>query len=234
MVISEPNFMLRKVNSNGSSTPPRLPLLSRILLAAQTPDTRFTLAALSYRGYWTSSGRASQRGIQKDAQAFLQWATTNYPGSKIILWGQSIGAGIATQAMADWMKDNPDADDRISGLLLETPFVSVRRMLEALYPEKWVPYRYLWPFLRNWWDSEHALSNIATSKVASRLLLLPAGRDEVVPAQEADYLEQTCKQLNLDYTRKDVLGALHHEASTKNTGRRAIVEFLREVSERKV
>ena len=152
-------------------------------------------------------------------------ATTTYHGSDIIIWGQSIGAGIAAKATADWTK-RPDTDRDISGLILETPFVTVRRMLAALYPEKWIPYKYLWPFLRSSWDSEEALRTVAASDKSPRLLLLPAGRDEVVPAGEADYLEQVCQKLQLDYRRKDVSGALHVEASTRLEGRQAIVNFM--------
>jgi len=114
--------------------------------------------------------------------------------------------------------------------------VTIRRMLAALYPEKWIPYRYLWPFLRNWWDSEKALREIARctgggsssedGQRPPRVLLLPAGKDEVIPAAEADYLETVCREIGLDTTRVDVPGALHNEASLKAVGRIAIVDFL--------
>ncbi|GAB7344251.1 hypothetical protein MBLNU457_2129t2 [Dothideomycetes sp. NU457] len=183
------------------------------------------MAALSYRGYWHSSGRPSQKGIEKDAKAFLTWARQTHPDHGIVLWGQSIGAGIATNAAAEHVKKTDD-NQHIEGLILETPFVSVRRMLAALYPERWVPYRYLWPFLRNWWDSEQALRDISTASHRPPILLVPAGKDEVVPAPEADYLEALCKDMQLAYQRKDVVGALHNEASTKASGKQAIVEFL--------
>lgn len=212
--------------SNGSSTPPRLPLLSRVVASAsEMSDTQFSMAALSYRGYWHSSGRPSQIGIEKDAKAFLTWAIQTYPDHGIVLWGQSIGAGVATNAAAEHVTGVNDSRN-IKGLILETPFVSVRRMLAALYPERWVPYRYLWPFLRNWWDSEQALRDISTASHKPNILLIPAGKDEVVPAPEADHLESLCKDLQLVYRRKDVVGALHNEASTKASGKQAIVEFL--------
>ena len=79
---------------NGSSLPPRLPILSNVLksldakAAEDNLSTRYTLIALSYRGYWTSSGRASQSGIELDAQALLSYVSTSYisPDTSIILW----------------------------------------------------------------------------------------------------------------------------------------------------
>ena len=64
---------------NGASIPPRTPMLSNMLRAAAKDSPHdWTLLALSYRGYWTSSGRAHQRGIEKDAQAFVNWAIQTY------------------------------------------------------------------------------------------------------------------------------------------------------------
>lgn len=204
-------------------------MLSRVLTTmAESSSSDITMVALSYRGYWTSGGRASQRGIEKDTEAFLQWAAQTYPSHKLLLWGQSIGAGIAAHAASRYLgnpKNSPTA-----GMILETPFVSVRRMLAALYPERWVPYKYLWPFLRNWWDSEEALRRISQSGAAvPKILILPADKDEVVPATEADHLEDVCKSLSLPYLRQNVRGALHNEASTKPSGRQAIADFLRSV-----
>lgn len=212
--------------SNGSSTPPRLPLLSKVLIAAnrQSSDAELVMAALSYRGYWTSSGRPSQRGIEKDAQAFVQWAETNFPSCDIVLWGQSIGAGIAAHACATSL--GRDESPKIVALILETPFVSIRRMLAALYPERWVPYKYLWPFLRNWWDTEQALALIAAQARRPEILLLAAAQDEVVPATEVEDIESICKRQGLLYTRFDVPRALHNEASSRASGVQALANFL--------
>ena len=218
---------------NGSSTPPRLPLLSNTLklLQAKLPDTAFAVIALSYRSYWHSSGRASQRGIEKDAQAMLHWVQRNLfrsdNGSQLVLWGQSIGAGVASTAAATYLTQSSDnARPPIAGLVLETPFTSVASMLVALYPQKWLPYRYLSPFLWNHWDSKAALRTIAGSGEVPRVLLLPATRDEVVPAEEADKLVRLCEELRVGCERKDVVGALHHEATTRRDGQEAVARFV--------
>jgi fermentation-respiration switch protein FrsA (DUF1100 family) len=62
----------------------------------------------TYRGFWTSKGRASQAGIELDAQAALQWVFANHDlaTTKIVPWGQSIGAGVATTLLARLVKSS--------------------------------------------------------------------------------------------------------------------------------
>lgn len=285
---------------NGSSLPPRLPSLSSVLnqlhhnpssmaphststTITASATTTYTFVALSYRGYWTSKGRPSQRGITLDAAAALAYVRHNFPPSaeedvRLVLWGQSLGAGVALVAAAADLnpdrvtmnrvkgarKDSVEVEEErvqaegkksleISGLLLETPFVSVRAMLPALYPERWLPYRYLGPFLTNHWDSEEALRKIGATSGAGcaggfdpsfakdhsylsgtekwpKVLILQAGRDEVVPKEHALRLETVCKEVGLQVRRAEVGGALHTEIIMKTAGKRAAVEFLREMT----
>ena len=215
---------------NASSLPPRLPMLSSVLrnieAARKDPSIQYVLVALSYRGYWTSTGRASQRGIELDAQALLTWVETEFgTDTKVILWGQSIGAGVASTATATYLLRN-DQKLHIQGLILETPFSNIRSMLSAMYPQKWLPYGYLWPFLWNHWDSEAALRSIAQHMDKPRVLVLPAIKDEIVPASEADKLEQLCQDIGLQMERQDVRGALHTEATLKKSGQDALGKFV--------
>lgn len=219
---------------NGSSLPPRLPLLSNVLkaievkAAASATPIRYTLVALSYRGYWTSAGRASQRGIELDAQAMLDWVNSTHGTSnsdvEMILWGQSIGAGVASTAAATYIGSKQRHP--LTGLILETPFSGIKSMLLALYPQAWLPYKYLWPFLWNHWDSEAALRRIAGSSQKPKILFVPATRDEVVPPEEVNKLENICHDLRLSTERKDVIGALHTEATTRREGQHAVASFV--------
>ena len=225
---------------NGSSLPPRLPILSNVLkiLHAKTVATqdavRYTLIGLSYRGYWTSSGRASQSGIELDAQALLRYVAATFSNQQrdvqVVLWGQSVGSGVATTAAAKYLAHQDSSQPTIAGLVLETPFTDISSMLIALYPQKWLPYRYLSPFLWNHWDSETALSQMSVLERRPKLLLLPATRDEVVPAEEADKLESICKDIGFEYERKDVMGALHNEATVRRDGQQSIAKFIADIT----
>jgi fermentation-respiration switch protein FrsA (DUF1100 family) len=217
---------------NGGSVPPRLPLLSntlKLLHALVGERVRFSMVALSYRGYWTSSGRATEAGIKLDAQATLQWVKETHPQASIVLWGQSLGAGVACAAAEQHLVKAEG--QLLQGLILETPFTSVSSMLIALYPEKWLPYRYLSGFLRSQWDSRMALKHISMAEGCRQpqVLLIAATRDEVVPPEEAKKLQSVCEEVSLGFRRVNVVGALHNEATTRREGQEAIAKFVVDV-----
>lgn len=209
-------------------------MVLKTLQREASSSKRYTLVAVSYRGYWTSRGRPSERGIGLDAAAALNYAMRdvhepNEQPIRIVLWGQSIGAGVATSAAAAFSTSIQDKGgcSPLSGLLLETPFVSVRAMLMAIYPQMWLPYRYLGPFLRNHWDSRVALRTIANPTTRwPRTLILQAANDELVSSSQGLELEETSQELGLDVKRIVVSNALHNEVAVKSQGRRAIVDFL--------
>ncbi|EAU37364.1 predicted protein [Aspergillus terreus NIH2624] len=165
---------------NGGSTPMRLPLLSQLLrtikdskISTSLEDVDYIVTTLSYRGYWTSSGRATQSGIQRDAQAFLNWVTQTYSEPdvdlQVILWGHSLGSAVASTALATYLSRDCERETatqtqpplRISGMVMEAPTSSIKDMLISLYPQKWLPYRYLWPFSWNNWDNTTAMKRMA-------------------------------------------------------------------------
>ena len=221
---------------NASSLPPRLPDISKILRRARAVDDSFdyTIVCLSYRGYWTSHDRPSESGINMDATAALRWITrlheskytgTDGPEPITLLWGQSIGCGFATNlaASADGSETLP-----INGLVLETPFTNTRAMLKALYPQKWLPYQYLWPFLRNHLDS---LKNFGT--MADRLVgplpavhIVEAAKDELVPQDHGKMLEERCRAVGLPVERYKIGRALHNEVMVRAEGQNAIAQAI--------
>ena len=237
--------------SNGSSLPPRLPGLSQVLKAPQHDSSDdssplYTIVALSYRGFWTSKGRPSEHGIKLDAATALAWISQTFPATTIlVLWGQSIGAGVAVAATVANLQHQSSIQSlqpttyegekeerlKIQALLLETPFTSIKDMLAAIYPQTWLPYRYLWPFLRNHWDSRRDLGRLARSRRTPKTLILQAGKDELVPRSHGEELENISKDGGIKLELRVVDGALHHEVLAKPLGRAAVVDFLMSVGE---
>lgn len=139
----------------------------------------------------------------------------------------------------------------VTGLILETPFVSVPNMLCALYPEKWLPYRYLSAFLRSTWDvrvsaeivrreigNESTVGQSSQSGITGqvgqfskrlRVLLISAAQDEVVPAGETAEVEAVLNgMVGGDRVRSIVVpGALHVECVARPYGRGEVVAFLK-------
>ncbi|KAL7620440.1 hypothetical protein AAE478_009435 [Parahypoxylon ruwenzoriense] len=231
---------------NASSIPPRLPdlssalcMLKRSSLKGDDRNARCTMVCLSYRGYWTSRGRPTEKGLSMDAAAALNWISQLHsnsyggevqelrPSAELVLWGQSIGAGVATNLVAEAPMP---ANVHLDSLILETPFTSVRAMLEVLYPQKWLPYRHLWPFLRNHLDSWKNLGIIrqkyGTKGSLPEVFILEAAKDELVPPKLSQELYDRCLDLQLPVTRRAVPGAFHNDTMFRGEGRRAVSDFL--------
>jgi uncharacterized protein len=75
----------------------------------------YDVLMIDYRGFGKSKGRFSEKGLITDADAAYQYAKTKFPEQQIIVYGRSLGSGIATQIAA---ANNPKM------LLLETPYVN--------------------------------------------------------------------------------------------------------------
>ena len=183
---------------------------------------RDTVAAISWISQLHSEHCAGAGAECKTVQA-----------ATVVLWGASIGAGFAT-GLAAINKACPK-NLRIASLCLETPFTSIRDMLVALYPQKWVPYKHLWPFLRNHLNSYENLSKMAENYRLDKMpcpsvFLLQAGRDEIVPSHHAEKLMERCLHLGIRVRKETVVGALHNDATCKASGRQALAAaIVREV-----
>ena len=73
------------------------------------------LLALEYRGYGGLAGSPSEAGLIADAQAAYRFAAARYPARQLVLWGESLGSGVAV-AIA--------AEHPVGRVILEAPFTS--------------------------------------------------------------------------------------------------------------
>lgn len=117
-----------------------------------------------YRGYGKSQGRASEEGTYLDGEAALEFVKKQFGAQpkKTILFGRSLGAAVAAEMAARF---------QYQGLILESPFVSIREMARAVFPL--LP---IGPLLRTRYDTEEKVR-----KIKIPLLVLHGDRDEVVP-----------------------------------------------------
>ncbi|MBV9632367.1 MAG: alpha/beta hydrolase [Xanthobacteraceae bacterium] len=120
------------------------------------------LVALSYRGYGGSSGVPTEQGLIRDAEAAYRFAAEHYPARRIVLWGESLGTGVAV-AIA--------AAHPIGGLILESPFTSTVDVAAAIY---WfLPVRLL---MQDQFPSDQRIS-----RVTAPVLVMHGDRDATVP-----------------------------------------------------
>ena len=120
------------------------------------------LVALSYRGYAGSSGSPSERGLLEDAAAAYAFAVALYPPSKFVLWGFSLGTGVAV-ALA--------AEHPVGGMILEAPYTSLTDIAASAFP--FLPARYL---LKDRFHSDRRIAG-----VAAPLLVMHGVRDATIP-----------------------------------------------------
>lgn len=74
------------------------------------------VVAVSYRGYAGSTGQPSERGLLQDAAAAYAFAVARYKPERIVVWGFSLGSGVAV-ALA--------AERPVGKLILEAPYTSI-------------------------------------------------------------------------------------------------------------
>ena len=127
------------------------------------------LVALSYRGYGGSTGKPSEAGLIADAQAAYAFATVRYPADKLIVWGESLGSGVAI-ALA--------AERPVGRLVLEAPFNSAVEIAAGAYP--FIPVR--------WLMKDQFRSDLRIEKVTAPVLLLHGERDRVIPIASGERL----------------------------------------------
>ena len=144
--------------------------------------------------------------------AVLEWLRNRSPDRDInvILLGHSLGAGVACYAAAN----NPHPNVKIRGILLEAPFTSVSDMFRTLYPQKWLPYYYLTPFLRSSWNIKEYLQQISAIHNKPRLMIVQAEKDEIVADWMAPEIQRTAREQGLAVDFIEARGTLHFECIT--------------------
>ena len=120
-----------------------------------------------YRGYGQSAGKASETGLYSDAMAALSFlGQRGWTPRRMVFFGRSLGAAIALQTALV----HPPA-----GLVLESPFTSIRAMGRTHYP--------LLSLLLGWLI-EADYDNLEKIKgLNSPLLIFHGDRDSICPPE---------------------------------------------------
>jgi fermentation-respiration switch protein FrsA (DUF1100 family) len=119
------------------------------------------LVALSYRGYAGSSGRPSEQGLLRDAAAAYAFTSARYSADQIVLWGFSLGSGVAV-ALA--------ADHPVEKIILEAPYTSIADVAASAIP--FAPVR--------WLVRDPFRSDARIARVTAPLLIMHGARDPTI------------------------------------------------------
>lgn len=122
----------------------------------------------------------------------------------------------------------------MQGLILENPFASIPEMVKALYPQRWLPYHYLTPFVLDRWNAVHAASNMSCDsllwKLSKSTLVLLSEKDELVPNSMAtDILNATKSNGVSSVVIRD---ALHENGWKQGQWAKEIARYVDNISRR--
>lgn len=127
------------------------------------------IVALSYRGYAGSSGSPSEQGLLRDAAAAYAFTSARYSADRIVLWGFSLGSGVAV-ALA--------AEQPVVKVILEAPYASIAEVAASAFP--------IFPVRLMMRDPFHSDRRIA--RVKAPLLFLHGARDPTIPLASGERL----------------------------------------------
>lgn len=137
--------------------------LCRVLLR-----TGAGVMVFDYRGYGRSEGSASEEGTYLDAQGAYHWLRQQgYAPKNIILFGESLGGGIACELALR---------ESVGGLVLHSTFTSIAELGSEMYP--WLPVR---------WINRIKYDNVAKlPRLSVPVLIMHSRQDKIIRFRHAE------------------------------------------------
>ncbi len=168
----------------------------------------FGVLLAGYRGYGGNLGSPSEQGFYKDARAYMQFlADKNVPLDKTVIYGESIGTGVAVQMATEY---------KGAALVLEAPFSSTVDIAQQVY--FFVPVRYLMI------DQYRSIDKIRN--IHYPILIIHGAEDSTVPIQFGQKLNEAA---NDPHTFIAVEKAGHNDLYGHGAARH-VLDFLRSIS----
>jgi pimeloyl-ACP methyl ester carboxylesterase len=166
------------------------------------------VVAFHYRGYAPSGGSPSAEALIADAPLVYDAAVRKVHAKRTIAVGFSIGSGIAAQLAAR---------RELDGLILVTPFDSLKAVAQSLYP--WLPIGLVF---------DHEVD--AAGPLEQRdmpVAIIAAERDAIVPAERTEVLRERVRNLVFDRT---IARTGHNDIYARSDFHQAMREALAAVS----
>ena len=133
-------------------------------------DRGYGIFLLGYRGFGGNPGKPSEKGLYRDARGAIAWLGEHgYKHSDIVLYGHSLGTGIAVQ-MATEIK--------AYAVVLEAPYTTLPDTVELNVP--FAP--------ANWFMKDRYDNMAKIAQIRSPLLILQGDQDEVIPEKQGKAL----------------------------------------------
>lgn len=136
---------------------------------------RLGVVLAGYRGYNGNPGRPTEAGLYADARAAATGlAKRGVRPRDIVLYGESLGTGVATRLAAELAANGTP----VRGVVLEAPYLSMAAAAQAQYP--WLPAK---------WLVKDRFDNLARiGDIGAPLLIVHGRRDRIVPVGQGEAL----------------------------------------------
>ncbi len=132
--------------------------------AAPYAQAGYGFLLAGYRGYSGNDGKPSEQGFYSDARAWINAVKAlGVVEEDIILYGESIGTGVAVQIASEYKK--------VAALILESPYTSLPDVAAKRF--FFVPVRLL---MKDKFDSLSKIEN-----VSAPLLIMQGTEDNIIP-----------------------------------------------------
>ena len=131
-------------------------------------DTGMGLLLVGYRGYGGNPGSPNEEGLYSDGRAAMSFlATKGIPPERTVLFGESLGSGVAVHIAAEQAR----ASRPVGAVVLEAPLSSAADVGAHHYP--WAPVRWL---MKDRFESKDKIAEIAAP-----VFIYHGEEDRVVP-----------------------------------------------------
>jgi len=120
----------------------------------------YGIVLASYRGYDGNPGLPTEDGLMNDARSILKSLPRNH--GPIILWGQSLGSGVAARMASE---------GRANALILQSPYTAVADVAARRFP--------IYPV--HWFMRDRFNTFALVPKIKMPVLIIHGMEDDVVP-----------------------------------------------------
>jgi hypothetical protein len=125
---------------------------------------------LEYRGYSGLPGKPTEAGLYADGRVYIRWLMAQgIKGDKIILFGHSLGTGVAVQMAGEF---------QVGGVILLAPYLSIAKMAQVEFP--YFPAEYL---ALDRFENVKKMKNIHVP-----VLIVNGAKDEQIPPSQGKQL----------------------------------------------
>ncbi len=139
-------------------------------------DAGYGVLLLSYRGYAGNPGKPTEEGLYRDGEAAMAFlAGQGVQSSQVVLYGESLGTGIAIQLATQ---------HKVNAVVLEAPYSSIPDVAQHHY--FYMPVRYL---VRDRFDSTEKIT-----RVEEPILVVHGVKDRVVPMKFGKKLFEAARE----------------------------------------